>query len=368
MKIAHLTPTFFHPKSVVGGGDRYPLEVAAAQRRAGYDAQVFTFGPNDEELDYKGAPVHVRRIRRLVSGNVVDPLGDAPRLAARFGDVLHAYQEHTMSTNAGVILARARRRAAFVTDLGGTGRAPSRYVPLAPLLSGYLPISEYAGRVHARWASKTRNIGAGVDVARHDPAAAPTRGYVLFVGRLMSHKGIDYLIEGMPHTVPLVVVGEPYQPEYAALLRQLAAGRDVTFRTGVSDEELAVLYQNALVTVLPTVTRDRWGRVNDRAQLSALTVMESFAAGTPALATRVEALPEIVREGETGFLVSPNDPAALGDAIGRLAADPALVARMGRAGREYAERHCTWDAVARRSIAAYAELSTRRVARRIRAA
>lgn len=356
MRIAHLTPTFFHPKSIVGGGDRYPLEVAAAQRRLGHDAQVFTFGPDDEELEYKGAPLHVRRIRRLVSGNVVNPLGDAPRRAAAFGDVLHAYQEHTVATNVGVAIARARRRPAFVTDLGGGGRAFSRYVPLGPILSGYLPISEYAGTVHTRWARKTRNIGAGVDVARHEPAAAPSRAFALFVGRLMSHKGIDYLIEGLPPSVPLLIVGETYQPEYAAFLRELARGKLVTFRSGVDDDELARFYRDALVTLLPTVTRDRWGRVNDRAQLSALTVMESFAAGTPAIATSVEALPEIVREGETGFLVTPNDPKALGDAIARLAADPTLVARLGRAARAYAERECSWDAVAKRSLDAYAEL------------
>ncbi|MFA5862617.1 MAG: hypothetical protein WDA16_13075, partial [Candidatus Thermoplasmatota archaeon] len=230
MKIAHLTPTFFSPKSVVVGGDRYPLEVAAAQRKLGHDAHVFTYGPKDETLDYEGVPVHVHRIRYLVSGNIVNPLGAAARKAASFGEVLHAYQEHTVSTDVGVVLARARGRPAFVTDLGGGGRSFSRHVSLGPILTGYLPISEYAGRAHAKWVAKTRNIGAGVDVKRLRPSAQPTRAFALFVGRLMSNKGIDYLIEGLPSGVPLVIAGEAYQPTYAALLRSLAREKQVTFR------------------------------------------------------------------------------------------------------------------------------------------
>lgn len=355
MRIAHLTPTFFHPKSVVGGGDRYPLEVAAAQRRMGHDARVFTYGPEQEVLDYAGVPLHVSKIRGLVKGNLVNPLGAAARTAANFGEVLHAYQEHTVSTNVGVAMARARRKPAFVTDLGGGGWSPSRYVGLGRFVSGYLPISEYAGSIHARWAAKTRNIGAGVDVEQLRPPSRSKRGFALFVGRLMSHKGIDYLIEGLPQGVRLVVAGEPYQPAYLDLLRSLASGKDVTFLSGVADAELLALYQDAFVTVLPSVTKDRYGNVNPRGQLSALTVMESFAAGTPAVATRVEALPEIISEGVTGHLVEPNDAQALGAVIQRLAKESNVVERMGRAARAQAVAEFTWTAVAQRALRAYDE-------------
>ena len=64
-----------------------------------------------------------------------------------------------------------------------------------------------------------------------------------------------------------------------------------------------------------------------------LAVLEYMAAGLPVVATDVGGLPEIVRDGETGFLVGPRDPAALAERVGRLLADPALAREMGERGR-----------------------------------
>jgi glycosyltransferase involved in cell wall biosynthesis len=64
-----------------------------------------------------------------------------------------------------------------------------------------------------------------------------------------------------------------------------------------------------------------------------LAVLEYMAAGLPVVATDVGGLPEIVRDGETGFLVAPRDPRALAERIGRLLADPARAREMGERGR-----------------------------------
>jgi glycosyltransferase involved in cell wall biosynthesis len=58
-----------------------------------------------------------------------------------------------------------------------------------------------------------------------------------------------------------------------------------------------------------------------------------MAAGLPVVATAVGGVPEIVREGETGFLVAPRDPAALAERVSRLLGDPALARDMGERGR-----------------------------------
>ena len=63
------------------------------------------------------------------------------------------------------------------------------------------------------------------------------------------------------------------------------------------------------------------------------SAIEALAAGKPVVATRVGGVPDVVREGETGFLVDPGDVEALGDRLARLAHDPELRERMGRAGR-----------------------------------
>jgi glycosyltransferase involved in cell wall biosynthesis len=64
-----------------------------------------------------------------------------------------------------------------------------------------------------------------------------------------------------------------------------------------------------------------------------LSVMEYMGAGLPVVGTRVGGLPELVRDGATGILVEPRDPAALSNAVARLLDDPLLAARMGEAGR-----------------------------------
>lgn len=68
------------------------------------------------------------------------------------------------------------------------------------------------------------------------------------------------------------------------------------------------------------------------------TLVEAMAAGTPIVATDVGGIPDAVRHEETGLLVPPSNPAALGEALERLLADPALRARMGSAGRHRADQ------------------------------
>jgi glycosyltransferase involved in cell wall biosynthesis len=70
--------------------------------------------------------------------------------------------------------------------------------------------------------------------------------------------------------------------------------------------------------------------INEGTPVSAI---EALAAGRPVVATRVGGVPDVVREGEDGFLVEPGDVDALADRLARLAADPELRARLGAAGR-----------------------------------
>jgi starch synthase len=110
------------------------------------------------------------------------------------------------------------------------------------------------------------------------------------------------------------------------------------------------------VFVLPTVKQDCYGRRFAISELLGLSVLEAMASGTPVIASRLDALPEVVRDGETGFLVTPGDVDELRDRIAQLLGDRALAARMGRNGRELLLARFTWDACAQRCLAAYEEL------------
>ena len=77
------------------------------------------------------------------------------------------------------------------------------------------------------------------------------------------------------------------------------------------------------------------------------------------VASRTGGLPEVVRDGETGFLVTPGDVSELHDRIDQLLRDAALAQRMGEAARALVVHWFTWEATAQRCLAAYAELDCR---------
>jgi glycosyltransferase involved in cell wall biosynthesis len=88
-------------------------------------------------------------------------------------------------------------------------------------------------------------------------------------------------------------------------------------------------------------------------------VLEAMAAGRPVVATAVGGTDEAVVDGETGLLVPPADAEAFAEGLGRLAEDAALRERLGRAGRERAERLYGWDALTARMLSIYGEVLRR---------
>jgi glycosyltransferase involved in cell wall biosynthesis len=211
-------------------------------------------------------------------------------------------------------------------------------------------------------AQRTRVVYGGADERRFAPDPDQRRDGVLFVGRLTPHKGIDRLIRALPEGARLTVAGtgghDPRPPErdYPLLLRDLAAGRDVAFPGAVPDTALPMLHRAAAVFALPTVKVDCYGRHFAISELLGLSVLEAMASGTPVVASRLDGLPEVVRDGETGFLVTPGDVDELRDRLAQLLGDRALAARMGRRGRELLLEQFTWEACAQRCLAAYEEL------------
>lgn len=117
----------------------------------------------------------------------------------------------------------------------------------------------------------------------------------------------------------------------------------VRFVAGISDAELAVLIGSAQLACVPS-----------RYEGFSLPAVEALACGTPVVASRAGALPEVLGDdGRCAQLVPPGDPAALRGAIGALLADDARREAMGVAGRERAVQRFAWPAVARATVALY---------------
>lgn len=182
------------------------------------------------------------------------------------------------------------------------------------------------------------------------------------MGRITPHKGLDRLIAAVPAGAPLRVAGstghDPRPPErdYPSLVRRLGAGRDVAFPGPVPERDLPLLHRRAQVFVLPTVERTCYGRRVAVTELLGLSVVEAMASGTPVVGSHTGGLPEVVRDGETGFLVTPGDVEELRERVAQLLSDRTLAARMGRAGRELVLDRFTWEACAQRCLNAYEEV------------
>lgn len=86
------------------------------------------------------------------------------------------------------------------------------------------------------------------------------------------------------------------------------------------------------------------------------TILEAMASGLPVIATGVGGNPELVRPGETGLLIPPDDPATLADALGRYVNDAARRQREGEAARRRTETDFDWDRATRAYLAVYASL------------
>jgi glycosyltransferase involved in cell wall biosynthesis len=261
----------------------------------------------------------------------------------------------------------ALRKRTFVTDVGGVGVHFDPALAVERYLSGAIAMSDFSRRllpsnlatrvIPTGVTQRFFDAGEQVQAAEGPSELGHSRKRVLYVGRIMRHKGIDVLVEGLPADIGLDVLGHVYDEEFYALLQRLAVGRDVRFVHDASDDRLARTYAEALVTVLPSVYDDAFGGHWEMPELLGCVLQESMACGTPAICSNVGGMPEIVEDGVTGYVVPPNDPAAFRRRIAELAGDASLHRRLGRQARERALERFTWPAIARRVVAAYAQPS-----------
>jgi glycosyltransferase involved in cell wall biosynthesis len=258
------------------------------------------------------------------------------------------------------VTARARLQRVVTTDHGLQGTDWKGLLPR--LFHAFLAVSEYSGHELPVPAARVHVIYGGADPQRFAPDPGVRRAGVLFVGRITPHKGIDRLIEALPDGVQLTIAGSSGhdsdlpERDYPQLLRRLAAHRRVSFLGPVTDDTLAGLYRQASVLVLPSVQRTCYGHTIAVSELLGLVVLEAMASGTPVVCSSIGGLPEVVRHGDTGFLVEPGNVAELRERLREILRNPRLAARMGRGARELALERFTWQACADRCLKAYEEL------------
>jgi glycosyltransferase involved in cell wall biosynthesis len=184
-------------------------------------------------------------------------------------------------------------------------------------------------------------IHPGIDTVGYTPAAADRAAAPLFayLGRLKRYKGVHHVVRAFaalnhPSATLEIAGAGDYRPALERLAASLDLGERVRFLGRVGEAEKRALLRRAWALLLAS-PKEGWG----------ITNLEAAASGTPVVASNSPGIRESVRDGETGYLVSHGDTAAMTAAMGRLAADPGMVARLGTSARRFAETF-TWERAA----------------------
>ncbi len=205
--------------------------------------------------------------------------------------------------------------------------------------------------------ASVRVVPLGVDTRLFRPRATPrVPGSIVAVASADSPvKGIPTLLRAFAklateRDTTLTVVGKPTPGgPTEKLIGELSLGDRVRFVTGISDTELAELVASAELAVVPSLYEG-----------FSLPAVEHMASGTPLVASRTGALPEVT--GAAACLVSPGDAEELAAALRQLQDSPAERERLSAAALERVQQRFAWSAVARATVAEYRRAIAARIA------
>jgi glycosyltransferase involved in cell wall biosynthesis len=174
---------------------------------------------------------------------------------------------------------------------------------------------------------------------------------LLFVGSLVSYKGLDVLLDALKLVlqkrpkVMLRVIGSGERSVYVELCKRLRIAGNVEFLGFQSADQIAKHHRESQVFVFPS------GNDNSPNALA-----EAMVSGMPVVTTNVGGIPSMVTDGETGLLVPPRDPTKLAEAILQLLEHPAERARLGNNAQRVARKRHDPEQVATETLKAYREI------------
>ncbi|MCC6443329.1 MAG: glycosyltransferase family 4 protein [Armatimonadetes bacterium] len=177
-----------------------------------------------------------------------------------------------------------------------------------------------------------------IDIFQGNLHRGPKHPQIAFVGLVTPLKGIHFLIDAFAQiaeeypSLQLLIIGKTGDEKYAESLKCQAAGSGlserVLFKGALPPDEVAGYMAQSLALVLPSLS-EGLGRV----------IIEAMTCATPVIGTQVGGIPDLIRDGETGFLAPPGSADALADRLRWLLAHPEDSLRMGQKAQEYAGKY-----------------------------
>jgi glycosyltransferase involved in cell wall biosynthesis len=389
MKIVLLQDDF--PPESLGGAGNMAASLALALKELGHEVIVIAATQARERAgagEWRGIPVHRvysayhERWRAYLSLYNPQTVGEVRRLLGTLEpDVVHAHNVHYHLSYYALVLAKRRAGRVLLTahdemlfhygkfyECVETGeyavhwrqiakRFTKRWNPLrnvlirrmmrgvsvaslsfehqkALLANGYKSVVVYNGMDPAGWPAPDKEAEA----FRLKHALAGKK-VVLFAGRISRLKGAEAarrmilrVRQAIPEAVLLVAGAKGERSD------------DAAYTGWLSSDEMRAAYAASDIVIFPSIYFDPFGLIN----------LEAMASGKPVVATRFGGAPEIVVDGETGFVVDPRDEGAFAPPVLRLLRNPEEAKKLGQAGRTRLLGRFT----ARRMAEAYASMYT----------
>jgi glycosyltransferase involved in cell wall biosynthesis len=367
---------YYHPN--VGGVEKVARDIAEGLRDR-IDIKILACHENLKTSRERVNDIDVVRAGRLATYFSVPLAPRFPSLMrrmARDADILHFHLPYPLA-DVSYLLARPRGHvvAWWHSEIVKPKRLSKLYRPFLKAFLGKVeriivaaPQLVEKSPFLSQYGEKCRVIPIGIDIGRFQPTesikmrAEEIRrqhgtAIVLFVGRLIYYKGLEYLIRAMGHVrdrdLTLLVVGDgPLQTQLEALAAEIGVSDRVVFLGKLSDDDLTYHYHACDVFVLPSVANT---------EAFGIVQLEAMACGKPVISTDLPTgVPFINQHGKTGLIVPPMDSQALADAIALQLGNPSLAAQYGEAGRRRVREEFTKERMLQRVLALYREVAAGR--------
>ena len=289
---------------------------------------------------------------------------------ARGCDVIHAHW--SIAGIAGFIAARILGKPIILNIHQGTIRDFTKIERILLEKVDYVVFNSSYTLSHVKRYARLgmfRIVPPGVDTDRfrHQPYHTDAdilpknvivnRPAIFTLGRLVEWKGHKYLIEAIrlvneKYKVHLLIGGEgTLRQELGSLVREKGIEDCVTFLGHIPGHLMNIYYSFADIYVQPSII-DKDGTTEGLG----VTILEAMACETPCIGSNVGGIPDIIRDGENGFLVNPANPEQLAEKIIFLLNNEELRERMGKRGRTFVEENYSWYAKAGELIEIYGGL------------
>ena len=377
MRIAYVSADFGVPVFGTNGSSAHVRAVLRALLERGARVDLFASrldGPPPDDL----AAIRILKVPRASSSlpqaererRAILANDDLARGLAEHGPYELIYERHSLWSAAGMGMARAAgipgllevnaplldetaRFRTLVDHQAAERQVRRALADASALLAVSGGVADYLGGF-AEARGKVHIVPNGVEPRRFQPRprqrAAAEPFTIGFLGSLRPWHGLAGLIDatkllverGLP--VRLAIVGKgPERPALEAQAERLGIAGRIAWTGSVPETAVPGELAGMDIAIAPYPALEGF-------YFSPLKLFEYMAAGLPIVTTAVGDLPRLVEHGQTGWLVRPDDSAALADGIARLAADPALCRSLGTAARAVViERH-SWTATAGRIL------------------